>query len=73
MELITKNRRLFIILFIASSLLLIPLVSMQFTNEVNWKLFDFIVAGFLFISTGLIMEYLLRKVKSKRIRIIIIV
>lgn len=36
----------------------IPLVAMQFTSEVAWDVFDFIVAGTLLVGTGLIYEYL---------------
>lgn len=34
-------------------LLLLPLLAMQFTNEVVWDLADFIVAGVLLFGTGL--------------------
>jgi uncharacterized membrane protein len=41
------NKRLFAILFGALLLLAIPLIAMQFTEEVNWTAFDFLVAGLL--------------------------
>jgi len=36
-----------------ASLLLIPLLAMQFTQEVNWTLLDFAVAGTLLFGAGL--------------------
>jgi uncharacterized membrane protein len=44
---------------------------MQFTNEVNWSVLDFVVAGVLLLGTGLTIEFVLRKVKSTKHRIII--
>ena len=42
-------------------LLLIPLIAMQFTDEVVWTLSDFIVAGFLLFGTGLTYKLITRK------------
>jgi hypothetical protein len=58
---------------IVAILLLIPLIAMQFTNEVNWNLLDFIVSGVLLLGTGLLCEFVLRKVKKIRLRIVICV
>lgn len=33
-------------------LLMAPFITMQLSNEVDWNLFDFIVAGFLLFGTG---------------------
>ena len=44
---------------------------MQFTNTVQWTLFDFLVAGVLLFSTGLVCELVLRKVKKNKQRFII--
>ena len=65
-----QNRRLYIILMVAATLVLIPLIAMQFTNEVDWKPFDFIVAAVLLLGTGLSCELVLRKVKGNRMRIL---
>ncbi len=46
---------------------------MQFTDEVNWNLFDFMVAGFLLFSTGLMIDFTLRKMNSSKYKIGIIV
>ncbi len=66
-----ENKRLIIILSIATTLLLIPLAAMQFTSEVNWSLFDFIIAAFLLYGTGLSIEFVLRKIKQNKLRILI--
>ncbi|GEP97194.1 hypothetical protein [Chitinophaga cymbidii] len=70
---ITQNKRLLGILIAAALLLLIPLVAMQFTAEVNWSPFDFIVAGVLLFGTGLLCELVIRNVKKTEYRIAIVV
>ena len=67
----TKNRRLTGILLTVAFLLSIPLVAMQFTNEVDWSAFDFAIAGVLLLGTGLACELVLRKVKKTDHRIAI--
>jgi hypothetical protein len=42
---------------------------MQLTDEVNWTPLDFIVAGVLLLSTGLILALIIRKTKSVKYRI----
>jgi hypothetical protein len=64
-----QNKRLFIILLSSVLLLLVPLIAIQFTNQVKWTLFDFIVAGVLLLGTGLLCELIMRKVKKSRLRI----
>lgn len=71
MKMFTLTRRFYAILTLVLILLLIPLVAMQFTNEVNWSLFDFIAAGILLLGTGLAIELVLQKVKSRKNRILI--
>jgi len=66
-----KKKRFTIIMFTTAILLLIPLIAMQFTNEVNWSLPDFIIAGALLLGTGLICELVIRKIKIIKYRIAI--
>ncbi len=67
-----QNKRLIIILITSLIILFIPLIAMQFTDEVNWTLFDFVIAGILLIGTGLICEITLRKIKKTKYRIAIL-
>lgn len=48
----------------AAVLLLLPLVAMRFTSEVNWTLGDFIVMGALLGGHGLVLELVTRKANS---------
>ncbi|MGE5394886.1 MAG: hypothetical protein ACM3P1_09080 [Candidatus Saccharibacteria bacterium] len=66
-----KNKRLFYMVLSVALLLLIPFVAMQFTNEVEWTLSDFIAAGILLLGTGLLFELVMRKVTKPRHRIIL--
>ncbi|MES2470930.1 MAG: hypothetical protein V4526_01730 [Patescibacteria group bacterium] len=43
---------------VTALILLIPLIAMQFTDEVVWTAFDFVFAGTLLFGTGLAYEFL---------------
>jgi hypothetical protein len=68
---ITQKNRLSIILSAIFLLLLIPLVAMQFTNQVDWSTSDFLIMGILLLGTGLIIEGVLRLVKKRASRLIL--
>lgn len=51
------RKPLLLVAIATAVLLLIPLVAMQFSAEVNWTLMDFAVAGFLLFGSG--MAYVL--------------
>lgn len=65
-----KNQRIIIIFTVIAILLCIPLIAMQFTDEVNWGIFDFVIMGILLSGTGLIIEFVLRKSKNTRQRLL---
>jgi hypothetical protein len=69
---LTQNRRFIGILLTVAFILLIPLTAMQFTSEVDWSLFDFVIMGGLLLGTGILCELVLRNVKSMKSRIIVI-
>ena len=68
---LTQNKRIYGILLTVAILLLIPFTAMQFTNEVNWALSDFIIAGGLLLGTGLMIELVIRNVKNVKYRLAI--
>ena len=66
-----KNTRLTFILGTILVLLLIPLVAMQFSDEVDWDLFDFTIMGILLLITGLSIEFVLRSFRRIQERVLI--
>lgn len=44
-----------------AAILLVPLVAMRFTDEVNWSAGDFLVAAVLLLGAGAILDLILRK------------
>lgn len=47
------RRQMWYVAIATASILMVPLVAMQFTGEVNWSPFDFIVMGILLFGSGL--------------------
>jgi hypothetical protein len=50
----------FAVVVVTVLLLSLPLIAMQFTNEVRWGVGDFVVAGALIFTTGLVYVIVLR-------------
>lgn len=67
-----KAKHIFIILLIVIGLLLIPFIAMQFTDEVQWGVFDFVVMGAILLFTGILIEISLRKIKNQQYRFLVI-
>ena len=68
----SNTKRLIVMLGISALLLLVPFVSMQFTNEVQWSPFDFMVMTILLSTVIVSVEFIFRKLKTKRSKIIAI-
>lgn len=56
-----RNKNIIRIVLASASILLVPLLAMQITDEVVWDLADFAVAGTLLVGTGLTYELVARK------------
>ncbi|MBT8206154.1 MAG: hypothetical protein KJO20_12325 [Eudoraea sp.] len=50
-------------------LLLIPLIAMQFTEEVNWDITDFLIMGVVLFGIGLIYELVARRSQKTAYRV----
>lgn len=63
----TQNK-IFLWIAVGTALILfVPFLAMQFTREVNWNVFDFIVMGVLIFGGGSIFVLLARKVPKHRL------
>lgn len=49
---------------VTALILLIPLVAMQFTDEVDWGITDFVIIGALLFGTGMIYEFGVKKLRT---------
>ena len=56
-----QNKNIMRIALMTAFMLLLPLLAMQFTDEVAWDLADFAVAGTLLFASGLTYELIARK------------
>ncbi|AKA33804.1 hypothetical protein [Flagellimonas lutaonensis] len=63
------NKRLITLTLSGLALLLLPLVVMQFTDEVDWSPSDFLVMGVLLAAAIFIIELILRRVVKKQHRV----
>ena len=69
---ITTNQRSVLLFSIPFVLLSIPLIAMQFTKEVNWTLSDFVIMGILLFVTVFTIDLVLKKVKTFKSRLILV-
>lgn len=61
---ITAYRYTIGLALVTALILMVPLVAMQFTDEVNWSLGDFVVAGALLFGTGLVFMLAARRTRN---------
>lgn len=67
---VSVKRSIIRIILLALCVLLVPLAAMQFSDEVDWSLSDFIIAGALLVGTGFVFEFIVRKITNPRRRLI---
>lgn len=59
------------VMAVVLAVLSVPFIAMQFTSEVRWSSFDFIIMGFLLATAGFSYEFALTKFKNRKERLII--
>ena len=64
-----KSKNILIIAITTVVMLSIPLMAMQFTNEVNWTVTDFLIMGTLIFGAGLTFEWISSRGNSTLYRI----
>ena len=69
----TQSHRSTLLYSIPFVILSIPLIAMQFTEEVNWTISDFLVMGILLFTTVFTIDFVLKKFKTLKSRLILIV
>lgn len=64
-NIIMQNKNIIRIVVATAFILLVPLLAMLFTDEVEWDLTDFAIIGTLLIGAGLIFELVTTKLNTK--------
>lgn len=64
-----KRQNIVRIVLATALILLIPLVAMQFSDEVDWGWDDFVLIGALLLGAGFMYEFVSKKLKSTKQRI----
>ncbi len=59
-----SKKSLFIISSLAAVVLTTPFIAMQFSEEVRWTAFDFLVAAILLFGAGFMIDIIIRKIKN---------
>lgn len=68
----TISKRQIVILSSILVVMAIPFTAMQFSSEVNWSLFDFVVVGGLLLTLGFAIDLAIRKTKTINKRYLVI-
>lgn len=65
------KRKILILTLVVLSVLLIPLIAVNFSVHVNWGYSDFIIAGVLLYGFWLVVELVPRKAKNNKHKILL--
>lgn len=66
-----KDKSNLLILLTVALILTIPLAGTVFSDNVDWKIGDFILAAFILLGVGFVCKFIIKKVKKVYQRILI--
>lgn len=66
---IKSNKMFAWLALVTAGILLIPLIAMQFTTDVDWGMFDFVVIGVLVYAIGTVFILGARRVENPMYRL----
>lgn len=69
----SRNKDITSVFVVTAAVLAVPLMATQFTDEVDWNMFDFAAIGTLLIGTGLLIVLASRKIRNTNHRAAVIV
>ncbi|HKK09846.1 MAG TPA: hypothetical protein VJ939_03375 [Bacteroidales bacterium] len=67
------KKSLLIISSLTTVVLTIPFLAMQFSEEVRWTAFDFLVAAILLFGAGFMIDIIIRKIKNRSARMAMLI
>ena len=53
-------------------LLFIPLIGMNFTDEIDWSISDFIISGLIILVFSICLNFIILKISNKNRRVVFI-
>jgi hypothetical protein len=71
MRLIARNWDIVSVFVVTALILMLPLIGMQFSEDVDWKLPDFVIIGSILIAAGLAFVYTARRVDTLGRRLVL--
>ncbi len=67
----SQNKDIVTVVLVTSIVLMLPLIGMQISTDVDWGVIDFAIMGTLLLGTGLTFVLITRKIKNTKHRIIL--
>lgn len=67
---VVRRKHIIVIALATVVILMVSLIAMQFTDEVDWSPMDFGIMGILLLGTGLTFELVSRKIRTTTNRVV---